>query len=319
MAREAAGLSRADIAFRTKIAERHVLAIEEDRFGDLAARTYAVGFARAYARAIGLDEAEMAKTVRRQIDAEKVERPQGAPSFEPGDPARVPPMRLAWLAGGGAVVVIGLLLLFWSSFLSPEGKLPDLLADEAPAPLASLPAALPVPRPSPAGEPVVLTATADNVWVSVTDAGGAMLLVKELAKGESWTVPADARGPQLRTGRPDALQLTVGGKAVPRLAERPMTMSGISLMPADVRARAVPAQSPAASQPLPAPQAPASRPSGMRRPTTGSPRPADAAIEPTPVESTTAAASPATSTGRPLGSAMPQSPHPADPLSTVSN
>src|SRR3546814_15183499 len=53
---EAAGRSRADIATLTKIAERHLLAIEENRFGDLAARTYAVGFSRAYERALGLDD-----------------------------------------------------------------------------------------------------------------------------------------------------------------------------------------------------------------------------------------------------------------------
>src|SRR3546814_18450267 len=67
-AREAAGLTRADISSQTKIAERHLCAIEEDRFGDLAARTYAVGFARAYARALGPAAAEMAAAVHTQID-----------------------------------------------------------------------------------------------------------------------------------------------------------------------------------------------------------------------------------------------------------
>ncbi len=43
-AREAAGLSRADIAARTKIAERHLASIEEGNFAALASRAYAVGF-----------------------------------------------------------------------------------------------------------------------------------------------------------------------------------------------------------------------------------------------------------------------------------
>ena len=68
-AREAAGLSRADVAARTKIAERHLGAIEEDRFDDLASSTYAVGFARAYARTVGLDEAEIARLVRGRLEA----------------------------------------------------------------------------------------------------------------------------------------------------------------------------------------------------------------------------------------------------------
>lgn len=253
-ARETAGLSRSDIASQTKIAERHLLAIEEDRFGDLAARTYAVGFARAYARALHLDEAEIAELVRRQLDAEDNDRPVHLPSFEPGDPARVPPVRVAWLAAGGAVVVIVLLLVFWSSFLSPEGKLPDLLPEHTPAPVASASAG---PRPiqaAPASGPVVLTATEDNIWLSVTDAAGAKLFDRTLAKGESWTVPAQAQGAQLRTGRPDALQVSVGGKAIAPLADKPTTMSGVSLAAADLLARGRPAVAPAAAAPAtPAP------------------------------------------------------------------
>lgn len=273
-AREAAGLSRADIATQTKIAERHLLAIEEDRFNDLAARTYAVGFSRAYARSVGLSEAEIAEQVRRQLDALDQDRTGFVESsFEPGDPARVPPARMAWIAGAGVVVVIGLLLAFWGSFLSPEGELPDLIV-EKPAPKESA-APAPVATPSERAVnngPVVMTATADGVWVKVTDAGGKQLLQKEMALGESWTVPQDAQGPQLRTGRPDALQLTVGGRQVPPLADRPAIVSGISLVAADVLARGsaeVPA--PRSSPAAPAPTPPTSSP------TTGSPAPGPAA------------------------------------------
>ncbi|MFC0687316.1 helix-turn-helix domain-containing protein [Novosphingobium clariflavum] len=238
-AREAAGLTRADIAAQTKIAERHLAAIEEDRLGDLAARTYAVGFSRAYARTLGLDEKEIAEIVRRQLEAEGGREQVVVPHFEPGDPARVPSARLAWLAGAGALVVIVLLVVFWGSYLSPEGKLPDLLSPKpAPAPTR---VAVPVPAapqaPAPATGPVVLTATQDGVWLRVTDGSGKRLVETELKKGQSWTVPQDAQAPQLRTGRPDALALTVGGRAIPALADKPMTMSGVSLTPADLDAR----------------------------------------------------------------------------------
>lgn len=237
-AREAAGLSRADIATQTKIAERHLLAIEENRFGDLAARTYAVGFSRAYARSLGLDEADIAEQVREQLDAEDHERTgRGEPSFEPGDPARVPPSRIGWVAAAGVVVVVGLLLAFWGSFLSPAGKLPDLIAKKPQAPQSAAPApAAPATRSTLANGPVVMTATADKVWVKVTDAAGNQLLQKELALGESWTVPQDAQGPQLRTGRPDALKFTVGGRQVPALTDKPVTMSGVSLAGVDLLA-----------------------------------------------------------------------------------
>lgn len=314
-AREAAGLGRSDIASRTKIAERHLLAIEEDRLGDLAARTYAVGFARAYARALNLDEAEIADLVRRQLDAEDIERPANLPSFEPGDPARVPPLRVAWLAAGGAVIVIVLLLVFWSSFLSPEGKLPDLLPDHTPAPVASASSAPKPVQALPAGAPVVLTATQDNIWLSVSDAGGARLLDRTLAKGESWTVPAGAQAPKLRTGRPDALQISVGGHPVPPLSNKPATMFGVSLNAADLLARAgppSPAPAPAgppasvASQPvaMPAPQATPVPARPRSEASTGSTRPAPvqtpgARPSAEPSAQPTAAASPPTTTAAP--------------------
>jgi len=287
-AREAAGLSRADIASQTKIAERHLIAIEEDRFGDLAARTYAVGFTRAYARALGLNEAEIADDVRKHLDAEEAYHTQPETHFEPGDPARVPPVRLAWIAAGAAVVVIGVLLLFWSNFLSPEGKLPDLIAEQTAAPQ---PGAVAAPAPqvaSPTG-PVVLTATSDNVWLRVTDADGNRLLEKEMSRDERWTVPDDAKAPELRTGRPDALRVSVGSKDLGALASEPKTVSGISLVAADLLGVEQPQAGPqpaAATAPLR--EAPVSR-------TTPSPRPSPTATRPAPVPSsaTTRAPTPA--------------------------
>ncbi|GFM28408.1 helix-turn-helix domain-containing protein [Novosphingobium sp. PY1] len=256
-AREAAGLTRADIATQTKIAERHLIAIEEDRFNDLAARTYAVGFSRAYARALGIDEVEIAEQVREQLHAgDHLRSELVEPSFEPGDPARVPPVRMAWIAAAGVVVVVGLLLAFWGSFLSPEGKLPDLIADKPVATASKAPVPGPAAAPSRMAAntgPVVMTATADRVWVKVTDADGKQLLQKELALGESWTVPQDAAGPELRTARPDALQLTVGGQAVPEISDKPTLVSGISLAAADVLARGAGGAAGASTQAAPAP------------------------------------------------------------------
>jgi transcriptional regulator with XRE-family HTH domain len=249
-AREAADLSRADVAARTRVAERYLAAIEDNRFGDLAAPTYAVGFSRAYARAVGLDEADIAKRVRRQLDAQSPKRPVTMPSFEPGDPARVPPSRIAWIAGAFIIVVVGLLLLYWNSYLSPEGRLPDLLPDATPTASQAAPAQAPAPAaPAPAQGPVVLTAMAPNVWIKVTDAAGAQLIQRELAQGESFTVPPEAKGAQLRTGRPDVLQISVGGQALPPLSDKPRLVSGISLEPASLleRARGVPAPTPTAS------------------------------------------------------------------------
>ena len=262
-AREAQGLSRTDIAALTRVAERHLAAIEEDRLTDLAAPTYAVGFSRAYARAVGLPEVEITTQVRQQLKEQPQSRPITMPSFEPGDPARVPPSRIAWLAGSVAVLLIGFMLIYWNSFLSPEGELPSLVTD--PTPTARQTAAPASPATSPATAvtgPVVLTAMAPKVWVKVTDASGNQLFQKEMSQGESYTVPADASGPQLRTGRPDELQITVGGRAIPRLGDKPEVISGVALSPAALleRARGSAALAPSQSGAGGAPTAPASAP-----------------------------------------------------------
>ncbi|AIT79876.1 helix-turn-helix domain-containing protein [Novosphingobium pentaromativorans] len=314
-AREAAGLTRADIATQTKIAERHLIAIEEDRFNDLAARTYAVGFSRAYARALGIDEVEIADQVREQLHAgDHLRSELVEPSFEPGDPARVPPVRMAWIAAAGVVVVVGLLLAFWGSFLSPEGKLPDLIADKPAATASKAPAQGPAAVPSQAAAntgPVVMTATADRVWVKVTDADGKQLLQKELALGESWTVPQDAAGPELRTARPDALQLTVGGQAVPEISDKPTLVSGVSLAAADVLARGTGRAASPATQAVPAP-APAQTPRTIAVPTRD-PAPSAQADRsgPLPTPSPTPVAASRASAPAPLASPRPAAPRPA--------
>jgi len=265
-AREAAGMSRSDVAAKTRVAERHLEAIEGNRFADLAAPTYAVGFSRAYARAVGLDENDIAKRVRRQLDAHHPVRPAPMPSFEPGDPARVPPSRIAWIAGLLVVVVVGVLLAGWSSFLSPEGHLPDLLPDSTPvaqAPATATPATQ-EPTPSAPAGPVVLTAMAPKVWIKVTDAAGNQLFQKELAQGESYTVPPDAQEPQLRTGRADVLGVMVGGRPVPPLSDKPGLVTGVLLTPASLAERigTGPAATPSPTQPAILPPEPSASTTG---------------------------------------------------------
>jgi hypothetical protein len=94
---------------------------------------------------------------------------------------------------------------------------------------------------------VVLTASAPAVWVKVTDAAGNQLFQKEMAQGESFTVPADAQNPQLRTARADVLQITVGGRELPRLSDKPQVLSGVVLTPAALVERTRGAPAPAAA------------------------------------------------------------------------
>ncbi len=198
-ARLAAGLGIEEISARTRVSRRHLEAIEEDRYSQLASRTYAVGFSRSYARALGLNEESIANSVREEIarQEELYPRPQRGDNFEPGDPARVPSSSLAWMAGGGAILVFALLFVFWRSYLSPAGSMPDLATDEPRAAASSAQAAPAKPgraAPVSASGAVRLTALEDGVWVKVSDAAGEQLFQKEMALNENYIVPAAAKG-----------------------------------------------------------------------------------------------------------------------------
>jgi flagellar biosynthesis protein FlhG len=67
--REARGIELGDIAHRTKISERHLRAIEEERFGDMPAAVYVRGYVLEYARAIRIDAARAAESYLRRYNA----------------------------------------------------------------------------------------------------------------------------------------------------------------------------------------------------------------------------------------------------------
>src|SRR3954464_10145030 len=63
-ARVALGLSIEDLAQSLRIRRVYLVALEEGRVRDLPAPAYAVGFVRTYARALGLEEAEVVRRFR---------------------------------------------------------------------------------------------------------------------------------------------------------------------------------------------------------------------------------------------------------------
>jgi cytoskeleton protein RodZ len=73
---------------------------------------------------------------------------------------------------------------------------------------------------------------------------------KQMALGEQFVVPATVQGPLIWTARPDALRITIGGRVVPPLADRQMTIKDVP-----VSAAALLARPPATASPVPAPAA----------------------------------------------------------------
>ncbi len=272
-AREVAGTSVAALAAKTRISERQIEAIEAGNYAALPGRTYAVGFSRTLARAVGLDEAEVAASTRAELNDLQVENQQRpAATFEPGDPARVPSARLTWLALAGVALAVIAAIVFLPSLFSPAGSLPSILpADQSSAAPAAMPAQPAAPT---AAGPVVFTALQPGVWVKFYDAAGNQLLQKELAQNESYTVPADKGEVLLWTARPDQLGITVGGQPVAKLSDVQKTMKDVPVSATALLARgsapaaASPAADSASAAPAPTPtrRAQISQPHVQRNP-----------------------------------------------------
>jgi cytoskeletal protein RodZ len=246
LAREAAGLSLADVATRTRITQRHLVAIEKSDFSELPGRTYVTGFARAYARAVDLPEAEVGTAIRQELDDDEYGSRPLYEAYEPTDPARLPTARLTW-----TLVIVTLLLAsaygVWR-FLSVEpdealiaAQNRDADASEAPESAAgATPAAKAGATPAAvaANAPVVLTGLSE-VWIGFDDAEGKTENWRTLDTGETYQVPpAYIEQFTLRTSIPQALKVTVGGRDVGPVGPADTLVKNISLKPADLIARA---------------------------------------------------------------------------------
>lgn len=164
-AREAAGWSVEQVSAQTKIPGRMLALIEAGDFAALPARTYATGFTRSYARALGLDEGEYVAAVRKELGLAQPAELRDAPDFAPGDPARVPTAKFAWLAAVAALVVVAAGLFFWRTYYSPAVSLPSLLPPDV-APSAA-------PQTSPAALPDAAAATAGPAAASTSASASA--------------------------------------------------------------------------------------------------------------------------------------------------
>ena len=261
-AREAQGLSVQDVATRTRIAQRQLDAIERDDYSALPGIPYAVGFARAYARTVGLDEVAIAADVRDAVHNSELGASRYE-TFEPADPARVPSRVLAWTAAAIVIVMVAGFAIWRTQLLTPPTEHEIAAREEAPAAVPK-PAASAQPA-APAVQTVMFTAN-DDVWLRIYDEAGERLKDGIMKKGESFTLPTNARNPMILTDRPQALTVTVGGKAVAPLGSPDRTISDVPVSAEALLARAAPAavgaQAPARSSAptavsrVPAPPAP---------------------------------------------------------------
>ena len=268
LAREAKKLSLEDVAAQTRIPLRHLASIETGDWDNLPAPTYTIGFAKSYASAVGLDRSEVGNQLREEMGGQRFAT-NASDVFEPADPRRTMPKGL--VIGAILAVVVLIALMSWLNKRSLEEPEPatNEMATTAPARTAPTPAPPPA-TPVAAQGPVVLAATAP-VWLHVSDRG-ATLFSGMLQPGQTYAVPANAAAPVLKTGKPEALKITVGSAVTPPVGPPATTVSDVSLLPADLlksRQAATPAPAPPTPTPVPAPSPkPRAR---LRRPASSAP------------------------------------------------
>jgi cytoskeletal protein RodZ len=277
VAREAKGLSLEDLAAQTRIPQRHLASIETGDWEHLPAPTYTIGFAKNYASSVGLDRNEIGNDLREEMGGQRFTA-ASTDVFEPADPARTMPKGL--VIGAIAAVVLLVVLMSWLNQRSLQGSdEPVTGADtNTVAPQAAAPSQAPAP-PAAQG-PVVLTATAP-VWLQVSERGGATLFSGMLEAGQTYAVPTTATAPVLKTGKPEALRITVGNTVAGPVGAAATTVSNVSLLPADLLKAPAAAQTNPPPVTLQPPPAPRSRVRSQAAPA-APPPPATATPEPAP-------------------------------------
>ena len=225
--REERGLSLDHVSAETRIPVRHLETIEAGDFDALPARTYAIGFARTYARALEMDDAHITDLVRSELNEAGPRDSVVGRGMAPGDPAKLPSRGLAWFGAFAALVlllgVVSFAGMYFQAGQGPASLLDTVEAENAATTLAEAPgddgeAASTSKALSPDGQ-VVFTATGEGAWVRFYEENGDRLFEGVMEAGDTFELPPTARDPRINTGRPNLFQITIDGVAVAPLSE----------------------------------------------------------------------------------------------------
>jgi cytoskeletal protein RodZ len=259
-AREAAGLSLADVADATLINVRFLGEIDEGRF-DFLPQSYVRAFLREYAATVGLAPDDLL----RRYDAAAA--PQTAPSPSPVAAVLTPPQvqthppvperaaslqvspRVAPIALT-AVGVLALVVILWNA-LTPDqktqpGEIPfdDVRAEhERAARTDTMTAGAAVAAAAPRTDSLTLTAAAlDSVWLQIRiDEGPVRTLI--LRKGSKTTWKAATRF-TLTLGNAGGAEFTLNSRALGRLGAPGTVLRALELSHATLKGPAVPSRAP---------------------------------------------------------------------------
>ena len=102
----------AEVAARTRIALRHLEAIEQSDFSTLPSKTYGIGFVKAYARAVGADEVAIGRALRAETNI----------AFQPVEARPEPVVIQAHRAPTSGLLAVALVVLVAHLFLVTHSK-----------------------------------------------------------------------------------------------------------------------------------------------------------------------------------------------------
>jgi cytoskeletal protein RodZ len=154
-AREAHGLSLDEICARTRVPTRHLKAIEEDAFDQLPAAPYSVGFAKAFADAVGLNRDEIGREFR--AEKEGYGATDAMPSYAAEETAGSGLGR-GWIVLVLLVIAAVVFGLWRSGILGGSGQV-------------ETPAVAPAPTPSPATAGETMPSAAPTAAPMVSPSG----------------------------------------------------------------------------------------------------------------------------------------------------
>jgi hypothetical protein len=222
-ARERRGLGLGEVERKTRIRERYLAALEEERFELLPARAYAKGFLRVYADFLGLDGRLIVEEFNARFP--ETEQPELAPRPVEATLARAGGRRVSGLLVAGlAVALFG--VLAWR-FAAGEHK-PVLPASSPIRTRSSQTVAAPTPHPPghAAARPAHLMLRARGpCWLSIRagSAVGPLLYEATLEAGGilRYTLAPRRRRLWLRIGAPWNLELSLNGKPATALPSTP--------------------------------------------------------------------------------------------------
>jgi cytoskeleton protein RodZ len=236
-ARTRRGLSAADVQEDLRIRERYLTALEEEKWDLLPGEAYTKGFLRTYAEYLGLDGNLYIDEYNTRISHAEDDRPLVPQSLVAGHRNRRGLLRtlMVLLVVGAAVAGFAALGMGGGHSTGSTGKTPALTPASHVAKTIASAAAPPTLATKPSvvhvAQTTVISAPRGRCWLSVRSGGptGPVVYEGTLEQGKSLHFGL-AHTLWVRMGRPDALDITLGGKLVPGLPATPanvlLTRSG---------------------------------------------------------------------------------------------